>query len=132
MSYVLNAATDFAAEAADGFVLANRELVRRVPGGVARRTAIGADRVAIVIGGGSGHYPAFAGLVGDGGADAAAMGNVFASPSAEQVYTVARSVAGPAGVLLTYGNYAGDVLNFDQAQERLRAEGIPKIGRAHV
>jgi dihydroxyacetone kinase len=53
------------------------------------------------------------------------MGNIFASPSAQQVYSVARAVATEAGVLLTYGNYAGDVLNFDQAQDRLRAEGIP-------
>jgi dihydroxyacetone kinase len=53
------------------------------------------------------------------------MGNIFASPSAQQVYSVARAVATDAGVLLSYGNYAGDVLNFDQAQERLRAEGIP-------
>jgi len=80
--------------------------------------------VVVVIGGGSGHYPAFAGLVGSGLAHAAAMGNVFASPSAQQVYTVAKSVATEAGVLLLYGNYAGDALNFDQAQDRLRAEGI--------
>lgn len=53
------------------------------------------------------------------------MGNVFASPSAAQVYSVAKSVATEAGVLLSYGNYAGDVLNFDQAQKRLRDEGIP-------
>lgn len=125
MSYVLNDAAAFADESADGFVAAHRNLVRRVRGGVARAAAKPAGQVAVVIGGGSGHYPAFAGLVGPGLAHAAAMGNVFASPSAQQVFTVARSVATEAGVLLTYGNYAGDVLNFDQAQEQLIAEGIP-------
>lgn len=125
MSYVLNDPADFADEAATGFVAAHRALVRRVPGGVARATATAPGQVAVVIGGGSGHYPAFAGLVGQGLAHAAAMGNVFASPSAQQIYSVAKSVATQAGVLLSYGNYAGDVLNFDQAEKRLRDEGIP-------
>ncbi|WP_291383768.1 dihydroxyacetone kinase family protein [Demequina sp.] len=125
MSYLQNDAADFAAESAAGFVAAHRGLVRRVEGGVVRVGATPAGQVAVVIGGGSGHYPAFAGLVGPGLAHGAAMGNIFASPSAQQVYSVARSVATDAGVLLTYGNYAGDVLNFDQAQERLRADGIP-------
>jgi dihydroxyacetone kinase len=125
MSYVFNDPADFADESAAGFVAAHRSLVRRVPGGVARATATPAGQVAVVIGGGSGHYPAFAGLVGPGLAHGAAMGNVFASPSAQHVYSVAKSVATEAGVILSYGNYAGDVLNFDQAQARLIAEGIP-------
>lgn len=125
MSYVLNDAAAFADESADGFVAANRNLVRRVRGGVARAGATPAGQVAVVIGGGSGHYPAFAGLVGPGIAHGAAMGNVFASPSAQQIVAVARSTASEAGVLLAYGNYAGDALNFDQAQDQLRSEGIP-------
>lgn len=124
MSYILNAPDRFVNDAIAGFVAAHSALVRRVPGGVTRRAPRPDTQVAVVIGGGSGHYPAFAGLVGPGMADAAAMGNVFASPSAQQVYDVARSVATSAGVLLSYGNYAGDVLNFNQAQDRLRAEGI--------
>jgi len=125
MSYVLNDAAAFADESTEGFVAAHSALVRRVSGGVARRTATPEGQVAVVIGGGSGHYPAFAGLVGHGLAHAAAMGNVFASPSSQQVHAVARSVATPAGVLLSYGNYAGDMLNFDLAEDRLRSEGIP-------
>lgn len=124
MSYVQNDPADFADEATAGFIAAHRGRVRRVSGGVARATKTDAGQVAVVIGGGSGHYPAFAGLVGPGLAHAAAMGNVFASPSAQQIYTVAKSVATEAGVLLSYGNYAGDVLNFDQAAQRLQAEGI--------
>lgn len=125
MSYLLNEPASFTEESTAGFVRAHRGLVRRVSGGVVRATPTPPGRVAVVIGGGSGHYPAFAGLVGPGLADGAAMGNVFASPSAQQVYTVAKSVATEAGVLLTYGNYAGDVLNFDQAEARLNDEGIP-------
>ncbi|MDQ0644286.1 dihydroxyacetone kinase family protein [Microbacterium murale] len=125
MSYVLNDPADFADESVIGFVAVHSALVRRVAGGVARAQATPPGQVAVVIGGGSGHYPAFAGLVGAGLAHGAAMGNVFASPSAQQIYSVAKSVATEAGVLLSYGNYAGDVLNFDQAEKRLRDEGIP-------
>ncbi len=125
MSFVVNDPADFADEAAAGFVAAHRTEVRQVPGGVARAVATPEGEVAVVIGGGSGHYPAFAGLVGPGLAHGAAMGNVFASPSAQHVYGVASAVEAGAGVLLSYGNYAGDVLNFDEAERRLRAAGIP-------
>lgn len=125
MTYLVNTAADFVDESIDGFVAANRELVRRVPGGVVKATRTPPGQVAVVIGGGSGHYPAFAGLVGQGLADGAAMGNIFASPSAQQIYSVAKAAASDTGVLLSFGNYAGDVLNFGIAAERLRAEGIP-------
>lgn len=125
MTYLCNNPADFADELIAGFVAANGAWVRRVPGGVVRSASSPRGQVAIVTGGGSGHYPAFAGLVGQGLAHGAAMGNLFASPSAQQVYSVAKAAQAGGGVLLTYGNYAGDVLNFDQAQDRLRAEGIP-------
>ncbi|HET7313472.1 dihydroxyacetone kinase family protein [Salinisphaera sp.] len=124
MTYLVNKPTDFVDESIDGFVAANRTLVRRVPGGVVRATRTPPGQVAVVIGGGSGHYPAFAGLVGQGLAHGAAMGNVFASPSAQQIYSVAKAAASDSGVLLSFGNYAGDVLNFGIAEERLKAEGI--------
>ncbi|MCH6470058.1 dihydroxyacetone kinase family protein [Sinomonas terrae] len=124
MTRLFNDPAAFADEMTEGFVASHRRWVRRVPGGVARRTATREGGAAIVVGGGSGHYPAFAGLVGPGLAHAAAMGNLFASPSAQQVHSVAKSVEAGGGVLLAYGNYAGDVLHFTQAQERLRAEGI--------
>ena len=125
MSYLLNEVSTFTDDMISGFVAVHGSLVRPVPGGVARVEPTPPGQVAVVIGGGSGHYPAFAGLVGRGLAHAAAMGNVFASPSAQQVYSVARTVATSAGVLLSYGNYAGDILNFEQAQDRLLSEGIP-------
>ncbi|MFH8984656.1 dihydroxyacetone kinase family protein [Streptomyces varsoviensis] len=110
----------------EGLADAYARTVRRVPGtyGVVGRHAPRPGKVAVVIGGGSGHYPAFAGLVGPGFADAAAIGDVFASPSAEQVYRTARAADGGAGVLFTYGNYAGDVMHFGLAARRLAAEGV--------
>jgi dihydroxyacetone kinase phosphoprotein-dependent L subunit len=114
----------FADDALDGFVAANRQYVARVDGGVVRSTEMTEGQVALVIGGGSGHYPAFAGLVGTGLAAAAACGNMFASPAAGQIYRVAKAASMGGGVLLSYGNYAGDVLHFSQAQLRLNAEGI--------
>ena len=94
------------------------------PGGVLRATATPAGKVAVVIGGGSGHYPAFAGYVGPGFADAAVAGDVFASPSTRLVHDVAARAHRGGGILLGFGNYAGDVLNFGAAAERLRSEGI--------
>ena len=124
MSFISNDPARFSEQATAGFVAAHADLVRAVPGGVARRTATPEGQPAIVIGGGSGHYPAFGGLVGPGLAHGAAVGNVFASPSGQQVYDVAKAVENGGGVLLTCGNYAGDVLNFNQARDRLRDEGI--------
>ncbi|OCC07078.1 dihydroxyacetone kinase subunit L [Labrys sp. WJW] len=83
-----------------------------------------AGKVGIVIGGGSGHEPAFAGYVGRGLADAAAVGNVFASPSPAHIVEAAHAADGGAGVLLLYGNYTGDVLNFTMAAEELAGEGM--------
>ncbi|QKJ20630.1 dihydroxyacetone kinase family protein [Microbacterium hominis] len=124
MTRLWNDPADFADEMIDGFVAANGRYVRRVTGGVVRSTVSPAGQVAVVVGGGSGHYPAFGGLVGPGLAHGAAMGNLFASPSTQQVYAVAKASDNGGGVFFSYGNYAGDVLNFDAAQERLRAEGI--------
>ena len=78
----------------------------------------------LVVGGGSGHYPAFAGFVGPGLADAAVAGDVFASPSAQAVAHVMRLAHRGGGIVLGFGNYAGDVMNFGLAAARLEAEGI--------
>lgn len=124
MTRLWNDPADFADEMIAGFIAANERSVRGVPGGVVRSTVVPEGQVAVVIGGGSGHYPAFGGLVGQGLAHGAVMGNLFASPSTQQVHTVAKAADRGAGIFLSYGNYAGDVLNFDAAQEKLRAEGI--------
>jgi dihydroxyacetone kinase len=127
MTHIVGRPEDFAADAAAGFADVYAGLVRAVPGGIVR-AADGRDgKVAVVIGGGSGHYPAFAGYVGTGLADAAVLGDVFASPPAQRVLTVTREVAGPAGALLGFGNYTGDVLNFAAAASTLAGEGIPAV-----
>src|SRR5690242_3492849 len=124
MTRLFNEPDDFLDELTEGFVAASGRWVRAVPGGVVRSTRSPEPTVAIVVGGGSGHYPAFAGLVGPGLAHGAAMGNLFASPSTQRAYSVGKEADQGRGVLFSYGNYAGDVLNFDAAQEQLKAEGI--------
>ena len=124
MTRVLDTSEDFVQDALAGFAAVHGDLVRRVDGGVVRADPLPPGRVAVVVGGGSGHYPAFAGVVGAGLAAGAVCGNVFTSPSAGQAYRVARAAESGGGVLFSYGNYAGDVLHFGAAQERLRAEGI--------
>jgi dihydroxyacetone kinase len=126
MTKLYNDPANFREELIEGFVGAYGRLVRRVPNasGVMAVGAPFADKVTLIVGGGSGHYPAFCGYVGPGLADAAVMGNVFAAPSAEQVYRVTKAAAGARGVLYCYGNYSGDVLNFDAAEERCRDDGL--------
>ncbi len=82
------------------------------------------DKVALVIGGGSGHEPMFSGFVGKGLADAAACGNIFASPDPNTVYETAKAVDQGRGVIFVYGCYAGDNLNFDMGEEFLNEDGI--------
>ncbi|WP_194397412.1 dihydroxyacetone kinase family protein [Microbacterium atlanticum] len=124
MTRLFNDPDDFVDDSIAGFVAASGRWVRPVTGGVVGSTRAAVPTVAVVIGGGSGHYPAFAGLVGPGLAHGAVMGNVFSSPSAHQVHSVATAAHEGRGVLLSYGNYAGDVLHFTQAQDRMRAAGI--------
>lgn len=83
-----------------------------------------AGKVGIATGGGSGHLPLFLGYVGDGMLDGAAVGGVFQSPSAEQMYQVTKHIDQGAGVLYIYGNYTGDIINFDMAAELADLDGI--------
>lgn len=81
-------------------------------------------KVGLMIGGGSGHEPTFLGFVGKGLADAAAIGNVFASPPPDPALACTKAINGGAGVLFMYGNYAGDVMNFDMAAEMAAMDDI--------
>ncbi|MDB5553648.1 MAG: dak1 domain protein [Rhizobium sp.] len=81
-------------------------------------------KVGIATGGGSGHLPLFLGYVGDGMLDGAAVGGVFQSPSAEQMYQVTKAIDQGAGVLYIYGNYSGDINNFEMAAELADLEDI--------
>lgn len=121
---LINDPFDAVDEMLEGFVAAHADLVALAQPRVVVRRAPARDKVGLVVGGGSGHEPAFVGYVGVGVADAAACGNVFASPSADIVLTAIGAANHGRGVLLAYGNYAGDVLNFGLAAQLAEAEGI--------
>ncbi|MCC2629272.1 MAG: Dak1 domain [Thermomicrobiales bacterium] len=126
MKRLLNEASAFREEMIAGYAGAYGRYLQRVPGasGVMANGAPAPGHVSVVVGGGSGHYPAFYGLVGQGLASAAAIGDIFTSPPGEQCYRVAKAVDAGAGILFTFGNYSGDVMNFGMAEARLRAEGV--------
>ena len=124
MTHLYDDPKTFMEDALAGFLDVYGDLVVGVPGGVVRATETPRGKVAVVVGGGSGHYPAFCGVVGPGFADGAVVGNIFTSPSTDDAFHVGKHADGGAGVLFSTGNYAGDVINFDIARERLVAEGI--------
>ena len=127
MKKILNDPYAYVDEMLDGLCAAHPDLYRRT--GESGRVIVRANgptpgRVGIVSGGGSGHLPVFTGYVGPGLLDACAIGDVFASPSVEQMAEAMRAAHGGAGVLRLYGNYGGDVMNFDMAGEMLELEDV--------
>ena len=124
MTHLYDDPTTFMEDALTGFLDAYQDVVVGVPGGVVRAVETRPGKVAVVVGGGSGHYPAFCGVVGAGFADGAVVGNIFTSPSTDDAYHVGKAADGGGGVLFSTGNYAGDVMNFDLARDRLEEEGI--------
>src|ERR687890_2277784 len=114
----------FSEDMLNGFLDAHARYVAGVPGGVVRAHETPPGKVAVVVGGGSGHYPAFCGVVGPGFADGAVVGNIFTSPSTQDAVAVGRAAASDAGLLFSNGNYAGYVMNFTLAPERLAKEGV--------
>ena len=130
MKKILNQSGDVVEQSIKGFLVAYKRYFEAVPETNCfvyknRRK----DKVALVIGGGSGHEPLFSGFVGKGLADASANGNVFASPNPKIIVDTAKVVDEGKGVLFIYGNYAGDNLNFDMAEELCEFEDIKT---AHV
>ena len=107
-----------------GYVAANGQYITAVSGGVVRVTETPEGKVAVINGGGSGHFPAFCGIVGEGFMDGTVVGNIFTSPSTDDVYHVAKAVENGSGIFIVGGNYAGDKMNFNLARDRLIAEGI--------
>ncbi|CAN5902983.1 hypothetical protein BH24DEI2_BH24DEI2_08690 [soil metagenome] len=126
MANLVNDPTDFKEDLIEGMAAAYSRYWTRVPGaaGVMAHDVPAPGRVSVVNGGGSGHYPTFAGVVGAGMMSASVIGDVFTSPSGEQVYRVAKAVDGGSGILFCYGNYSGDVMNFDMAAMRLEDDGV--------
>ncbi|MBY5609218.1 dihydroxyacetone kinase subunit DhaK [Rhizobium leguminosarum] len=124
---LINSGADAVDEMLQGILAAHpRHLyaVENMPRAIIARNGPRRGKVGLVIGGGSGHEPTFLGFVGKGLADAAAIGNVFASPPPDPIIACAMAVDGGAGVLFMYGNYAGDVMNFDMAAEMLALDEI--------
>ncbi len=125
MQKILNDPERFVDEMLEGILVAHPSDLRRIGArGIVRAASPIADKVAIVTGGGSGHLPVFMGYVGQGLIDGAAIGEVFASPSADEMLGVTEAVSAGRGVLYLYGNYGGDVMNFDLAAELAGASGI--------
>ncbi|MFT3889553.1 MAG: dihydroxyacetone kinase subunit DhaK [Arachnia sp.] len=127
MKKIINAPDAFVDETIEGLLAAHPDHLAVVGGDlrVLARRAEKAGRVGIVTGGGSGHLPLFLGYVGPGLCSAVAIGNVFSSPSAEQMLAAIQAADEGAGVLCLYGNYGGDVLNFDIACDLADIEDIP-------
>lgn len=127
MKKLINEPADFVDEMIDGLLLAHPDQLKAASDD--RRALVRADaplvgRVGIVTGGGSGHLPTFLGYVGIGLCGGVAIGNVFSSPSADQMYAATKAVNGGAGVLFLYGNYGGDIFNFDLAGDMAELDGI--------
>ena len=114
----------FREEMLEGYAAAYPGYIREVPGGVVRADGTGKGKTAVINGGGSGHFPAFCGIVGEGFMDGTVVGNVFTSPSTEDVLSVARAAENGGGLFIVGGNYAGDKMNFNLARDVLLSEGI--------
>ena len=130
MKKILNQGGDVVGQSMQGYLAAYSRYFEAVPETncmVYKNRRKG--KVSLVIGGGSGHEPLFSGFVGKGLADASANGNVFASPNPQAIVETAKAVDEGKGVLFIYGNYAGDNLNFDMAEELCEFEDIKT---AHV
>jgi dihydroxyacetone kinase-like protein len=126
MKKILNQPKDFVPEMLDGLIkayptqLAYTEDIHCI----VRADSPVKGKVGLATGGGSGHLPVFLGYVGKGMLDGCSVGDVFSSPSAEQMLAVTKRIDGGKGVVYIYGNYGGDVMNFDMAAELADMEGI--------
>lgn len=126
MKKLLNDPSMFVDEMLDGILRAHPDVLDRTDDGrgIVRKDAPRPGKVALATGGGSGHLPVFLGYVGPGMLDGCAVGDVFSSPSAETMLDVTRHIDGGAGVVYIYGNYGGDVMNFDMATDLAAMEDI--------
>lgn len=132
MKKMINKPENIVNEMAKGMVKSYPTYLESIEGTpIIKRKEKKVGKVALVSGGGSGHEPAHAGFVGYGMLDAAVLGEVFTSPSADKVYEAIKAVDGGAGVLLIIKNYSGDVMNFEMAAEMAAMEDI-SVGKIIV
>ncbi len=126
MKKIINNPDDFVSESIKGLVVSYPEIYQfsSDTNKVLHRKNKSNNKVGLVSGGGSGHLPLFTGYIGTGLLDSCAIGNVFASPSVDEISTAIKEANSGKGVLCIYGNYGGDVMNFDMASEMLEMEDI--------
>ena len=125
MKKLINGVENIVDEMLDGMTAAYPQYVKRLEGlNVLVRAKGATPKVALVSGGGSGHEPSHGGFVGRGMLDGAVAGEVFTSPTPDQVYEAVKAVNGGKGVLLIIKNYTGDVMNFEMAEEMSADDGV--------
>lgn len=127
MKKIINDPADVVPEMVDGLVRSYPNILEQIPDTEAMVRADKASmtgKVGIVSGGGSGHEPTHAGFIGKGMLSAAVAGQVFTSPTPDQIYAAIKAVDQGKGVFLVVKNYSGDVMNFDMAKDMADADGI--------
>jgi len=126
MKKLINDPADIVRESLEGLALAHADILKVSfdPLYVVRADAPVAGKTGIVSGGGSGHEPMHGGFVGRGMLDAACPGQVFTSPTPDQIEAATRAANGGAGVLHIVKNYTGDIMNFEMAAELCQAQGL--------
>ncbi|MEI2362462.1 dihydroxyacetone kinase subunit DhaK [Priestia megaterium] len=135
MKKLINNPNNVVDEMIEGYVKAHPHHVKQLPEN--KRSLVTAketreSKVGVLIGGGSGHEPAFMGYLGNGMADGVAIGNIFASPPPDPILEVTKAIDKGAGVVYVYGNYAGDVMNFGMAAELAELEYGTNVGMVLV
>ncbi|HEY3290095.1 MAG TPA: dihydroxyacetone kinase subunit DhaK, partial [Anaerolineae bacterium] len=127
MKKILNDPRQFVPEMLEGLLMAHPDQLAHAGDelhAIVRADAPVQGKVALATGGGSGHLPVFLGYVGKGLLDGCAVGDVFSSPSADSMLEVTKRIHGGKGVVYIYGNYGGDVMNFDMATEMASMDDI--------
>lgn len=127
MKRIINDGYDVVEEMLEGYELVHKDTVHLLDNDkrvLVKNKLSETPKVGVIVGGGTGHEPLFLGYVGEGFADASVMGNVNTSPSPEPCYNSVKAVDQGKGCIFLYGNYQGDVLNFDMAAEMAADDGI--------
>ncbi|PFD40329.1 dihydroxyacetone kinase subunit DhaK [Bacillus cereus] len=127
MKKFINSPEEVVRDMIDGMLFAHSDKLQNMPETniIIRANSPFEGKVAIVSGGGSGHEPAHMGFVGEGMLDAAVIGEIFTSPTPDQILKAIQKVDTGSGVLLIVKNYSGDIMNFEMAAEMAEAQGIP-------
>ncbi len=133
MKKLINTPSETLQDFLKGFTAAHSSLIVADPAGrFVRRTEVRRDKVTLISGGGSGHEPLHGGFVGRGMLDAACPGQIFTSPTPDQILAAVDATAGDRGVLFLVKNYEGDIMNFDMAQEMLPAPVAARVARVVI